>query len=210
MSAGDVVAGSGRYAALGMNGHELLVAERRVRLLEPAADLSPPDTGVRACGQVALEGHMWPVYALDAALMQGSDRAAGAVGAMTAALHPIDVCLSLLEEGRHILLVGEGADLRARKLQLPPLPPPPEDKRELWQRLLREKQGAQLTDLATVGRPDDEGVSALTSSNVPEEEPSPAMSLLERMEQQLAKAIQDEDYEKAARLRDEIAQMKHK
>ncbi|MCH8962811.1 MAG: bifunctional nuclease family protein [Bacteroidetes bacterium] len=57
---------------------------------------------------------------------------------------------------------------------------------------------------------DDEGVSALTSSDVPEEELSQAMSLVERMEQQLAKAIQDEDYEKAARLRDEIAQMKGK
>lgn len=57
---------------------------------------------------------------------------------------------------------------------------------------------------------DDEGVSALTSSNPQEDEPSPALSLLERMEQQLTKAIQDEDYEKAAKLRDEIAQMKGK
>ena len=57
---------------------------------------------------------------------------------------------------------------------------------------------------------DDEGVSALTSSNAPEEESSPMLSHLERMERQLAKAIEDEDYEKAARLRDEIAQMKGK
>ena len=57
---------------------------------------------------------------------------------------------------------------------------------------------------------DDEDVSALTSSNAPEEESSPMLSHLERMERQLAKAIEDEDYEKAARLRDEIAQMKGK
>lgn len=57
---------------------------------------------------------------------------------------------------------------------------------------------------------DDDGGAALTGSSVPEEEPSPMLSHLERMEQQLAKAIQDEDYEKAARLRDEIAQMKRK
>ncbi len=57
---------------------------------------------------------------------------------------------------------------------------------------------------------DDEGVSALTSSSAPGEESSPMLSHLEQMEQQLAEAIQDEDYEKAARLRDEIAQMKGK
>ena len=58
---------------------------------------------------------------------------------------------------------------------------------------------------------DDEGVSALTSSNPQEEDPSsPVLSVLERMQQQLDKAIQDEDYEKAAKLRDEIAQMKGK
>ncbi len=65
--------------------------------------------------------------------------------------------------------------------------------------------------LEEAGMPtDDEGVSALTSSNAPEEESSPMLSHLERMERQLAKAIEDEDYEKAARLRDEIAQMKGK
>jgi len=57
---------------------------------------------------------------------------------------------------------------------------------------------------------DDEDVSAITSANVPEEESSPKLSHLERMEQQLAKAIQDEEYEKAAKLRDEIAQVKGK
>lgn len=57
---------------------------------------------------------------------------------------------------------------------------------------------------------DDEGVSAITSSIVPEEESSPKLSHLERIEQQLAKAIQDEEYEKAAKLRDEIAQIKGK
>ena len=53
------------------------------------------------------------------------------------------------------------------------------------------------------GEPDDEGfqpdpVSAASS----------AMSKLDRMESQLEKAISEEDYETAARLRDEIARMK--
>jgi len=55
---------------------------------------------------------------------------------------------------------------------------------------------------------DDESVSTLTNATPPEEEAS--LSRVERMEQQLDKAIQEEDYEKAARLRDEIAQIKGK
>ena len=55
---------------------------------------------------------------------------------------------------------------------------------------------------------EEEGVSAMASSPVAEDEPK--MSRVEQMEQQLSQAIQEEDYEKAARLRDEIAQMKGK
>jgi len=55
---------------------------------------------------------------------------------------------------------------------------------------------------------EEEGVSAMASSPVTEDEPK--MSRVEQMEQQLSQAIQEEDYEKAARLRDEIAQMKGK
>lgn len=94
-------------------------------------------------------------YALDAAVMRGADRAAGAVAAAAATLHPIDVCLDLLAEGRHVLLAGEGADRRARRLGLPPLPPPPPDKLETYQRM-RAARPTRLEDLATVGRPDDE------------------------------------------------------
>ena len=54
---------------------------------------------------------------------------------------------------------------------------------------------------------EEEGVSAMANA-APEEEPK--MSRVEQMEQQLSQAIQEEDYEKAARLRDEIAQMKGK
>ncbi len=48
----------------------------------------------------------------------------------------------------------------------------------------------------------------VSEPEVVKEEASAPVSRLERMEQQLAKAIQDEDYEKAAHLRDEIAKMK--
>jgi bifunctional DNase/RNase len=55
---------------------------------------------------------------------------------------------------------------------------------------------------------EDEGVSALTGASRVEEEAAAPMSRMEHMEQQLEQAIQEEDYEKAAQLRDQIAQMK--
>ena len=55
---------------------------------------------------------------------------------------------------------------------------------------------------------EDEGVSALTQAASQEEEAAQPMSRMERMEQQLEQAIEEEDYERAAQLRDQIAQMK--
>jgi beta-aspartyl-peptidase (threonine type) len=99
-------------------------------------------------------------FSLDAALMRGSDRAAGAVGACAATTYPTDVCRDLLEEGRHVLLVGEGADRRARALGLSELPPPPASKLETYRRLKADASKRAPEDLATVGRPDDEDSAA--------------------------------------------------
>ncbi len=57
---------------------------------------------------------------------------------------------------------------------------------------------------------EDEGVSALTSgssSSATVEEPSSGLTHRERMQQQLEEAIAKEDYERAAKLRDEIARL---
>lgn len=102
---------------------------------------------------------------LDAALMRGSDRAAGGVGACTATQHPTDLCRDLLEEGRHVLLVGEGADRRATRLGLAPLPPPPADKLATYRQLKGDGSPKQLEELTTVGRPDDEGGAGDTASD---------------------------------------------
>ncbi len=56
---------------------------------------------------------------------------------------------------------------------------------------------------------EEEGVSpAETPRPVLEEEPAVPTSRLDKMEQQLDQAIKDEDYERAAHLRDEIARLK--
>lgn len=93
-------------------------------------------------------------YSLDAAVMRGSDREAGAVGALSATHHAVTLAHDLLED-RHILIVGEGADRRARDLGLPVIPAPPPDKLATYAKL-RAAKAERLEDLATVGRPDDD------------------------------------------------------
>ena len=59
---------------------------------------------------------------------------------------------------------------------------------------------------------EEEGVPSATASQ-PEtirEEPAAPLSRMEKMQQQLEKAISEEDYEKAAQLRDEIAKLQGK
>lgn len=103
-------------------------------------------------------------YSLDAAVMRGSDREAGAVAALSATHHAVALAHELLEH-RHVLIVGEGADSLAGELGLPAIPAPPPDKEATYAKL-RAAKAERLVDLATVGRPDDDeagGVSEGTS-----------------------------------------------
>jgi L-asparaginase / beta-aspartyl-peptidase len=52
---------------------------------------------------------------LDATVMDGKTLAAGAVGAVKNYHNPIDIARKVMEETPHVLLVGEGAELFARK-----------------------------------------------------------------------------------------------
>jgi L-asparaginase / beta-aspartyl-peptidase len=46
---------------------------------------------------------------LDAAIMDGRGRRAGAVAAVRRVAHPIDLARAVMEDGRHVMLAGEGA-----------------------------------------------------------------------------------------------------
>jgi beta-aspartyl-peptidase (threonine type) len=50
------------------------------------------------------------VNELDAAMMRGSDRAAGAVTGVTRTRHPISLARAVMEQSPHVLLGGAGAD----------------------------------------------------------------------------------------------------
>ena len=51
---------------------------------------------------------------LDAGLMEGTTLRAGAVGAVRDVRHPVDLARAVMEDSRHVLLVGQGASEFAR------------------------------------------------------------------------------------------------
>lgn len=60
---------------------------------------------------------------LDASIMEGDRLRAGAVGAVTRIAHPVSLARRILEDGRHVLLVGDGALAFAREQGIPECEP---------------------------------------------------------------------------------------
>jgi L-asparaginase / beta-aspartyl-peptidase len=100
---------------------------------------------------------------LDAALMRGSDRAAGAVAAVRGLRHAVDAARAVLDDGRHVLLAGPPAAAFALRRGAEPAP-------EAWfvtdrQRaaLARRRPGAMGT-VGAVARDVRGGLAAGTST----------------------------------------------
>jgi beta-aspartyl-peptidase (threonine type) len=60
---------------------------------------------------------------MDAAIMEGATLRAGAVGAVSGIKNPISLARRILEDGRHIMLAGEGALWFAREIGIPRVDP---------------------------------------------------------------------------------------
>ncbi len=60
---------------------------------------------------------------MDAAVMEGSSLRAGAVAAVSGIKNPIKLARRLMEDGRHVMLAGEGALLFAREIGFPECTP---------------------------------------------------------------------------------------
>ncbi len=60
---------------------------------------------------------------LDASIMDGATLNAGAVAGVTEIRHPITLARAVMEESRHVMLQGEGAEMFAREQQLETVPP---------------------------------------------------------------------------------------
>jgi L-asparaginase / beta-aspartyl-peptidase len=63
------------------------------------------------------------VAELDAAIMDGRSRAAGAIAGAKTPTHPITLARAVMERTEHVLLVGEGADRLARDCAIEQSPP---------------------------------------------------------------------------------------
>src|SRR5688500_11847396 len=60
---------------------------------------------------------------MDAAIMDGASLRAGAVAAVSGSKNPIKLARRVMEDGRHVLLAGEGALMFARQVGFPECPP---------------------------------------------------------------------------------------
>lgn len=88
------------WQVLNREGSAVEAVERAVRALE---DDPAFNAGRGAC--LNRDGEV----ELDASIMDGKDLAAGAIGAVKRIANPVTLARAVMDAGRHILLVGEGA-----------------------------------------------------------------------------------------------------
>src|SRR5262249_22487637 len=94
------------WSILSQNGSALAATVQAVVVLE---DEPVFNAGIGSC--LTQDG----VVEMDASVMEGSAFRAGAVGAVRTVQNPILLAKAIMEEGRHVFLVGEGAERFARK-----------------------------------------------------------------------------------------------
>jgi len=101
------------HAVLAQGGDALEAVQAAVVLLE-----DDPVFNAGRGGALDENGHA--IH--DAAVMRGADRAAGAVASLRGIRNPVKAARAVLEEGRHVLLVGDpaGAFARATGLETAP------------------------------------------------------------------------------------------
>ncbi len=103
---------------------------------------------------------------LDASIMDGRTRAAGAVAGLTRTRYPISAARAVMEHSRHVMLIGEGAEAFARTQNLEEVAPSYFFTERRWQQLeqnLRANNlpipqrpaGAQPAPRAELAYPDD-------------------------------------------------------
>ena len=112
-----------------------------------AAVHSMENSGVINAGRGAVLNHDG-VAELDAAIMSGSDRAAGAVAAVRHIANPIDLARKVMDAHRHVLLVADGAEQFAREqgIELKPLDYFITERRKReWQKALEQEAGPPPT-----------------------------------------------------------------
>lgn len=88
---------------------------------------------------------------LDAAIMDGRTRKAGAVAGLTRTKNPVIAARAVMEKGPHVFLTGEGAEQFAREAGIEAVDPAYFYTRERWDQLQKLK-GQQLTAFDVEGK----------------------------------------------------------
>jgi L-asparaginase / beta-aspartyl-peptidase len=81
---------------------------------------------------------------LDASIMDGATRKAGAIAGVTRTRHPISLARAVMEKSPHVMLVGEGAETFARTQGLEEVPPSFFFTERRWLSLERELRSRNL------------------------------------------------------------------
>ncbi len=103
---------------------------------------------------------------LDAAIMDGSNKACGAVASVTAVANPISLARKIMTQTRHVLLVGPGADRYSAEIGMPQVDPSYFVLRpnEADQSLYRTSEGAYLGTVGCVALDAHGNLAAATST----------------------------------------------
>ena len=126
--------------ALRAGGSALDAVEAGIRLVE----LNAADTSVGLGGYPNILGEVQ----LDAGIMDGANRAVGAVAAVRGYAHPISVARQVMLRLPHVLLVGEGAERFAAEIGAEPLELLTPESRKAWLDRLEQYAGVRPEDLA--------------------------------------------------------------
>jgi len=113
-------------AVLEAGGSALDAVEAATRVVES----NPEDHSVGYGGYPNLLGEV----ELDASIMDGATRNAGAVGAIRGFRHAVTVARAVLDRMPHVLVVGHGAEMLAREIGMEPEDLLSDHARDVWQR----------------------------------------------------------------------------
>ncbi|MBI2902764.1 MAG: isoaspartyl peptidase/L-asparaginase [Candidatus Methylomirabilis oxyfera] len=145
------------WQVLSRGGSAVEAVEQAVRVLE---DDPAFNAGCGAC--LNRDG----AVELDASIMDGRSLAAGAIGAVQRIANPVTLARAVMEAGRHILLVGEGARRFAAEAGIGECDPETlitERQRARWAALYEEKAEAPGT-VGAVARDRTRRLAAATST----------------------------------------------
>jgi beta-aspartyl-peptidase (threonine type) len=131
-------------AGIGESARRLAAGSTALDAIEAGIRLVEADPQVRSVGIGS-----WPnvagVLQLDAAIMEGTSRRTGAVGALQGFAHPISIARAVMDRLPHEILVGEGAARFAREIGGETITGRDPLADSCWREMLRRHGASELT-----------------------------------------------------------------